>query len=360
MTVRTALWKVGKNPQELLEAQLPSEKSLEDMVVAAPRLLSDEWMLIGRQVSTGFGGIIDLVAIAPDGSLILIELKRDRTPRDVVAQAIDYAAWVERLGSDEIGAIYGRFRPGEDLAAVFQKKFGTPLDEESLNQSHQIVIVAAELDPSSERIVAYLAERDIAINVLCFQVFSNGSEQFLSRTWLLDPMLTQSSVKAVGANEPWNGEFYHSFGHGVERSWDDATKYGFISAGGGLWYTNTFALLSPGDRVWVNVPRSGYVGVCKVLGGAIPARDFLVQTEQGQQPFLEIGIGSYHKEFRDDLDKCEYFVPVEWLQTVPLSAAVKQVGFFGNQNTICRPTSPKWRSTVEKLKQSFRGWDSKA
>ena len=39
-------------------------------------------MLIGRQVRTGFGGIIDLLAIAPDGSLVLIELKRDKTPRE--------------------------------------------------------------------------------------------------------------------------------------------------------------------------------------------------------------------------------------------------------------------------------------
>jgi RecB family endonuclease NucS len=54
-------------------------------------------MLIGRQEDTGLGGRIDLLAIAPDGSPILIELKRDRTPREVVAQAIDYASWVEKL-----------------------------------------------------------------------------------------------------------------------------------------------------------------------------------------------------------------------------------------------------------------------
>ena len=52
-------------------------------------------MIIGRQEDTGFGGRIDLLAIAPDGTLILIELKRGRTPREVVAQAIDYATWLE-------------------------------------------------------------------------------------------------------------------------------------------------------------------------------------------------------------------------------------------------------------------------
>ena len=32
----------------------------------------------------------------------IIELKRDRTPRDVVAQALDYASWVRGLHYEDI------------------------------------------------------------------------------------------------------------------------------------------------------------------------------------------------------------------------------------------------------------------
>jgi hypothetical protein len=55
----------------------------------------------------------------------------------------------------------------------------------------------------------------------------------------------------------------------------------------------------------------------------------------------------------NDPERCEYFVPVHWLQTVPLEAAVQEIGLFGNQNTVCKPTVPKWRSTVERLKEKF-------
>jgi RecB family endonuclease NucS len=72
IAIRTALWKVSTQPQALVDALLPSEKLLEDSIVAAPKVLSDEWMLIGRQESTGVGGIIDLLPIAPDGSLVAI------------------------------------------------------------------------------------------------------------------------------------------------------------------------------------------------------------------------------------------------------------------------------------------------
>lgn len=149
-------------------------------------------MLIGRQESTGLGGRIDLLAIASDASLVLIELKRDRTPRDVVAQALDYASWVERLEAEDVATIYKRFNIGSDLSTDLRKHFGLTLDEDALNQSHQIIIVASGLDASTERIVAYLSERDIAINVLCFQVFQLGEQQLISRSRLIDPAETIS------------------------------------------------------------------------------------------------------------------------------------------------------------------------
>jgi hypothetical protein len=53
MPIRTALWKIGAQPVPLAESILAKEQLLEEMIVKAPRLLSDEWMLIGRQEDTG-------------------------------------------------------------------------------------------------------------------------------------------------------------------------------------------------------------------------------------------------------------------------------------------------------------------
>lgn len=358
MTVQHAIWTVGEKPAALPSATLPSEQLLEQMIVAAPQMLSDVWMLIGQQEQTGHGGRIDLLAIAPDGALVLIEIKRDRTPREVVAQALDYAAWVEALQPEDIAAIYNRFAPRRSLAEDFKQRFGQPLDEDTLNHSHEIVIVAAELDPSSERIVAYLAKRDIPINVLCFQVFNLGEQQLLSRAWLMDPIQAQTATASSGVEglaEPWNGEFYASFGHGLGREWEDARKFGFISGGGGPWYSRTLGLLKPGDRVWVKVPNHGFVGVGVVTGTSEPARDFKVRNAADELvPVLEaVTPGAFHSQFVDDLEKCEWFVPVKWLDTKPLSEAVYEIGLFGNQNTVCRPTTPRWRHTVETLKQRF-------
>ena len=168
MPIRHSIWRVGGLPQALKESQLESEAMLEEMLVAAPDILSPEWMIIERQEHTGHGGRIDLLALAPDGTLILIELKCGKTPREVVAQALDYATWAAALEAQDLGRVYARFSNGRDLGQAFRGRFGQPLDEDTLNQSHQTVIVAASLEASSERIVGHLNRCDIAINVLCF------------------------------------------------------------------------------------------------------------------------------------------------------------------------------------------------
>src|ERR1700733_4303173 len=149
MPIKHDIWKVGATPAPLTSGRLPSEQKLEEMIVSDPRILSTEWLLIGRQEQTSHGGRIDLLAIAPDGSLVLIELKRDRTPREIVAQALDYASWVEELTAEKIAQVYQRYSNGGKLDDAFHRRFGVELDEGTLNQSHQIIVVASELDPST-------------------------------------------------------------------------------------------------------------------------------------------------------------------------------------------------------------------
>lgn len=361
MPIRHAIWKIGERPTALKETKLAKEQLLEEMIVAEPTILSDSWMLIGRQVDTGPAGRLDLLSIAPDGALVLIELKRNRTPRDVVAQALDYASWVEKLTPERIAAIYAKFAPNRSLAKDFRQRFGQELDDESLNQSHQIIIVAASLDDSTERIIQYLNARELPINVLFFQVFEHGGDHLLSRAWLIDPAETQVHAATTSRDgEPWNGEFYVSYGTDEGgRSWAEAQKFGFICGGGKPWYSQTLKLLNPGDRVWVKIPGTGFVGVGRVQGQATAARDFKLTVNGADKPALDVlRQGHYHRQQADDLDSCEYFVPVQWTETVDADHAFNEVGLFGNQNTVCKPTTPKWRHTVERLKEQFRQWNS--
>jgi hypothetical protein len=360
MPIEQVIWKVGDSPQRLTESTLDSEHILEELICKDINILNDQWLLIGRQVLTAYNNTLDLLAIDASGSLIIIELKKNKTPREVVAQAIDYASWVKSIDASKVADIFEKFSHDyllskKSLDQAFVERFGFPLAEDDVNSSHQIVIVAPELDSSSERIVKYLSDSSIPINAIFFRVFRDGDNLYMSRAWFIDPAETQVQTMAARSAEPWNGEYYVSFGHNMGRDWEDARKYGFISAGGGRWYSKTLNQLEKGDRVWVNIPRSGYVGVGIVESPVVKIDEFKVQTEEGELPLLEAQVNAdYHKQWVDDEDKAEYVVRVNWLRTVPIKKAVSELGFFGNQNTVCKPTTPKWNHTVERLKTTFQ------
>ncbi len=355
MPIQHRLWTVGEIPSQVESSKLADENILEEMIVADSRILSDEWMLIGRQEETESSGRIDLLAIAPDASLVLIELKRDKTPRDVISQTLDYASWLANLNAEDIAAIYKRFKSNASLGEDFRTRFDHDLDEDSINETHQLVVVASTLDSRTERIVRYLEDWDIPINVLFFEVFEHNGTQFMSRTWLLDPVEVQANASTTSRSEkePWNGEFYASFGHGDERRWEEAIHHGFISAGGGTWYSNTLKLLQKDARIWVKAPNYGFVGVGRVTGLRQSAIDFKING----RPALGVLEGNYHRHVGEDIERMEYFVPIHWLSTVPIDKAVQEVGMFGNQNTVCKPKTPKWRTTVERLKSMFPEFD---
>lgn len=359
MPIDHGIWKIGQGTSKVKEVKLDSEETLEAIIQNNPEMLNDNWLIIGRQVLTIFNQYIDLLAIDNSGSVIVIELKKHKTPRDVVAQSLDYASWVKNLKATDLSDIYNHFnakflKSGKSLDEAFYNKFGYKVDENTINSSHQIVIVAAELDSSTERIVNYLSDSNVPINAVFFKVFEDNNQCYLSRAWMIDPIETSDIATTTKSNAPWNGEYYVSFGQD-ERSWEDAVEYGFISGGGGQWYSRTLNLLSVGDRIWVNIPKDGYVGVGRVIDTAKKASEVYFKVDDEQKNIYELSTkANYHSEYNEDDDNAEYMVKVKWDKITNQKQAESELGFFGNQNTVCKPTTVKWENTVNRLKEIWK------
>ena len=174
--------------------------------------------------------------------------------------------------------------------------------------------------------------------------------QYLTTAWLIDPSEVEVRMVERRSNEPWNGEYYVSFGEEETQYWADAMKHGYIAEGGGSWYSKTLRKLEPVSRIWVNVPSRGYVGVGKVLDKAKPITEFLLQDASGQKhPIIEVVADTPSAD--KPAEELEYYVRVEWTKTVPLDQAIKEKGFFGNQNSVAKPKARKWVHTIERLKK---------
>jgi hypothetical protein len=61
-----------------------------------------------------------LLCIERTGDLVIVELKRDKTPREITAQTLDYASWVTELSRERISALVSLCRPpvGQPIGAL--------------------------------------------------------------------------------------------------------------------------------------------------------------------------------------------------------------------------------------------------
>ena len=89
------------------------------------------------------------------------------------------------LSYEDIAAIYSDKNQGRKLEQGFDDFFGMSLPEQ-INQKHDLIVVAAELDSSTERIINYLADNyGVPINAVFFRFFRDDGRDYLTRTWLL-------------------------------------------------------------------------------------------------------------------------------------------------------------------------------
>ena len=150
----------------------------------------------------------------------------------------------------------------------------------------------------------------------------------------------------------WNGkDFYVTIG---DRPWEDAKRYGYISAGGGPLYTKPLENLFPGARVFLYKPHpvKGYVGVGIVREGARPVTEVEVEVDGVSVPILEAPFAEPERltHDADNPELCEHVVRIEWLRTRSIEEAIWQAGLFTNQVPACKLRD---NQTIEYLEQAF-------
>ena len=205
MSQEIKLWHIREGDK--LEAwdasRMDFESRLESCIEQDVSILSSDLLVIGRQVQTDFGGVIDLLCLDRYGDTVIVELKRGLTPREVTAQALDYASWVHQLSNDDIRDQTERYL-GSDAALdqAFAKRFEADLPE-VLNENQGILIVGSEIDASTERIINYLSDVYGAnINAVTFQYFreADGGE-LLARVFLVEPSRVDYQARTKGRSK---------------------------------------------------------------------------------------------------------------------------------------------------------------
>ena len=206
------------------ETNIEFEEHMETWIENSPwALIQDELVLwIDRQSSAqGEEGTIfpDLLGVDSEGNLVIVEFKRDRTPRDVVAQLLEYAAWANELPPEQIHEIADAYFENRDefrgktFSNAFREAFDMPETDglPPLNQKLRLFVVAKEIHQRVADVCRFL-RTSYKMDVSCIAVSKfqteSGDEIVSTETKVGDEEIVtrQKRRQQTSQTSQWSGD----------------------------------------------------------------------------------------------------------------------------------------------------------
>ena len=214
------------NPAIVTDDEEAFEVDLEqnDHVLLAPERI----LYIGRQTNLADRRALDLLGLTRDRRIVVIELKKNATPRQMMAQALEYAAFATQLSSTGLDEHARRYfeRTGKNWTSVQQAHsefFGStiePTDAWQLNPSPIILLEGQTIGSRTLDAAQFLRSYGVDVRVvqLSFQLDASGSRIVGVETVLGAPV-DEPTPPENGGTQPALGEL---LGPPDVRQWFEA------------------------------------------------------------------------------------------------------------------------------------------
>jgi len=200
-------WQIVNGQLQTINTNLKKEGrtepyDLEPWIESNPEIIGSNIVIIGRQVMLKSGGEIDLLGIDKSGNLIIIELKRDKLPREILAQAIDYASDIAEWSIDKISEVCSAYLNKKNLdktlEEVINERFpDIDLENININNTQRIILVGFSVESSIERMIEWLSDRyNVNINFVVLNYIKTSSgDELLAKTSIISEELEQERVE---------------------------------------------------------------------------------------------------------------------------------------------------------------------
>ena len=191
MATEIKTWEIisGKLKQidiTLEENQRKEREDLEKWILTNQAILGEDIALIGEQVQTK-SGFIDFLGIDINGNTVIVELKRNKIPREIISQSIDYASDVSNWDIDKLGEICRGFT-SRSLEDYFTECFSDiNLEDIVINNNQRLLLVGFGIEEATSRMIEWLSTNfSVSVNavILNYSKTSSGNE-LLSRTVII-------------------------------------------------------------------------------------------------------------------------------------------------------------------------------
>jgi len=158
------------------------EEQLENWILKNPDILTEGEKILFIKREKVLEKSEDLLGIDEECNTVVIELKRGRTPRVIIAQALEYAARTYKMDYFELDKIARKFfaeteEPYNDLHEAFCDYFeDINLDEfkTQINKKQRIILVAQDISEDVLKTADYLRVNGLDITCIAFRYYKEG------------------------------------------------------------------------------------------------------------------------------------------------------------------------------------------
>ena len=178
-------------PIKFSDFEIKERFDIEEWIRKNPDILKENLLVIGEQKSLPSGRQTDLLALDKNGNLVIIELKRDDSGKEVYWQAITYAAQFSEYSPNEIVALLEEYLQDigaeADEAKSKMEEF-VEEDFEKINQKQRIILVSKEFHQDVLKAAKWLSEEyDLDIKCVRLAPFKDEKEDLFLISEVLIP-----------------------------------------------------------------------------------------------------------------------------------------------------------------------------
>ncbi len=212
-----------------MESERRERDHVEKWIKTNPKILGEDILIIGEQVYTK-SGPLDFLGVDSSGNMVIVELKRDKLPRECLAQAIDYASDIATWDIDKLSEVCMQYN-GQTLYDYASENFvGVEVEDISFNKAQRLLLVGFLIEESLTRMIEWLSVNyDIGINaiILKYAQTSSGNEM-LSKTAIISEEVEKAKINKKRFTIPMSDD---PGNYAEDELQDLLSKY----LGGNLW-----------------------------------------------------------------------------------------------------------------------------
>ena len=177
------MYKVDKENKDLIKLsqttfqveKLKERYDIQEWIEKNPEIIDENLLIIGKEVVLPSDIRLDLLAIDKKSNLVILELKRDTSGKNIDWQAIKYASYCSSFSNTDIFRQYAEYLgTNEDEAETRIEEFIEAENFESLNEKQRIILVSKDFH--SDVVSSVLWLRDYGIDISCVKLtpYSDG------------------------------------------------------------------------------------------------------------------------------------------------------------------------------------------